>query len=788
MLNLLIWLIAVEAIGLAAFPLCYYLFPRLRDRGYSVSKPLGILLIGYLSWILSVLRVLPSIQLTVVALLIAMGGLSGWYAWSHRREFLDFLARERTAVLVGEAVFLLMFLGWATYRAYDPAINHTEQPMDFSFLNASIRSVYGSPEDPWLSGNSISYYYFGYWMMGVISKLTGIASNISYNLSMALIPALGSAAIFGLVYNMVRGEVGRLRRALVAGMAAVLLLVAVANSEGVLEFMRANGMGAQGFWEWTEVKLNPNDSSSQYMSGLSGSALSQSWHPGEHWWWFRGTRVIDSFDGSRWIDLTIQEFPFFSFMLGDLHPHVMSIPFVLLFIAACWNYLRSPVTVWTKLDIRSYLPILAMGLLLGGLAFTNMWDLPIFASLVVATAALKSYASRGDDMWGLVRDTALFGAVVIGVALLLILPYVLTSTGLVRGIAPVVEATTRPLHMFIVWGLFLVAVTPFILGVFWRTTVREDWARLSIAALLVGFLPYVIWAFLYLEDGGTSGELLRRLVHILPFALLISIAVYSALWLVREDTSSASDMGKIFALVLSALGLLLIMGPELLYVDDAFGGGAERINTVFKLYYQGWIVLAVASGFAIYYWISLRDSASGWKLVLTRLWSGAFVLLLIGAVYYPPAAAASKGDLFHEGATLDGLTYVRGPEYRAIKHLRENAPRESSILEAVGGDYSDFGRVSASTGVPTVLGWPGHELTWRGSGDSFEGRERDVATIYQTEDIEMARNLLAKYGVDYVYVGPRERAKYGVDGLSKFASFMESVFNEDDVTIYRMPR
>ena len=786
LLDATLWLITVEAVGLVAFPLGYYLLPRLRDRGYSLSKPFGILLIGYLSWILSVLHIVPSVQLAIVALLVVAAGPSAWYAWVVRKELKRFFIRERTAIILGEALFLAVFLGWVAYRAYDPAIDHTEQPMDFAFLNASIRSTVGTPEDPWLRGESVSYYYFGYWMMGVLSKLTGLPSYISYNLSLALIPAMGALGIFGLVYNLVRAESERAGRALASGLGAALLLVVVANLEGVLEFMRANGMGGQRLWDWAQIKLHPTDSTSPVLSALGESSLTQSWRPEEFWWWFRSTRVVDTFDGSSWIDTTIQEFPFFSFMLGDLHPHVMSIPFVALFLAFVWNFLRSPLHRWSDLSFQSYAPIAAMALALGALGFTNMWDLPVFLAVLFGVAVLKAYSARGGGVYALLGSSVPITAAVLGLALLLYLPYFASFfSGQVHGIAPVAIATTRPVHLFIVWALFLLAVIPFILGVFWSTTVREDWATLSLLALFVGFLPYVLWAFLFLENGGTSAGLSNRFFHVLPFAMLISIAVYSMLWLVREDRSS---MGKAFALALAAVGLLLIMGPELLYVDDSFGPPNERMNTVFKLYYQAWILLAASAGFTIYYWRSIRDSLSGWRRFTTTLWAGAVVVLLASSLYYPPAAAVNKGDLFRGDATLDGLAYVRRgrpAEYDAIQLIRESSGPDSAVLEAVG-EWHDAGLVSRSTGVPTVLNWPGHQLQWRGSGDLFAGRAQDVATIYETQDADEAKSLLAAYRVDYVYVGPRERDQYGTEGLDKFSSFMETVFSRGGVAVYRM--
>ena len=771
MLNALWWLFTVEALGLAAFPLAFFLLPRLADRGYSLSKPLGILVIGYLSWILSQAHILPSVRLSLVLLLLLLGSLSAWYGWRRRDELKEFVTREWRLLLVIEAVFLLVFVGWGLFRAYDPAIDHTEQPMDLAFLNASIQSDYGPVEDPWLKGESVSYYYFGYWMMGAVSEIAAVPSRVSFNLSLALIPAMAAAGVFGLVYSVVRTEAARRRQALMAGLAAAVLLGVAANLEGVLEFMRINGVGSQGFWDWIRI------------DGLDGpkSSAASFLKPDEFWWWFRATRIINTFEVGQGIDYTIQEFPFFSFMLGDLHPHVMSIPFVLLFLAFSWNFFRSPVQR-TPRDPAKYVSIVVMGLAVGGLAFTNMWDLPTFSVLFLGVAALRAYGTIGGGAWAVMREAAPTGIAVIGLAVLLFLPYYLSFGGSVTGIEHVVTGT-RPVHWFLVWGPLLAVVTPFVIASFVRTGLGEGWRLMVALALLVAFLPYLAWTFLHLEDQDTTRGLWGRFFHVAPLAVLVAAAVYGAFWNARRNGPSV----KTFALLLSAMGLLLIMGPELLFVADAFG---NRMNTVFKLYYQAWILLAAASGLAIYYWSSWRGSVTGWPRSLTTAWAGVVVVLVAGALYYPVAAAVSKGAPFGSGATLDGLAYVassRPAEYEAIAFVRDNVDPDAGIVEAVG-EWFDAGLVSRSTGVPTIFNWPGHEIQWRGSADKFEGREADVARIYQSQDPNEVRNLLAKYDVEYVYVGPRERERYGAEGLGKFRSFMETVFSRDGVDIFRLRR
>ena len=794
MTDVILWVLAVEAAGLIAFPVCFFLFPKLRDRGFGISKPLGILAVAYLSWILSATQLVPSARSTLIAILALLAVLSGWYAWRQRAALVAFVRTERRALVASQMLFVLVFAGWVTYRAYDPAIDATEQPMDFAFLNASVRTYLGEPEDPWLRGESISYYYFGYWMMGSLSKLTGVHPAVAYNLALALIPAMAAIGMFSLVVNMVRSESKNLRYAFSAGLMAAALLVLAANLEGVLEFMRANGIGSDGFWQWLGI------------DGLDEPlpALTDTWRPQEYLWWWRATRVIGTFDGGGPLDYTIHEFPFFSFILGDLHPHVMSIPFVVLMLTMLWSYLRSPrlaspyVRITRDLDTRAitFTPaegvgrhaatLAAMGLALGGLAFVNMWDLAVFSAFLIGVAGVKAYSARPNSASYIVQKIAAEALPVIALALILVLPYLASFSSQVSGIAAVGLHATRTPHMLIVWSLFILAVAPMIAVAFWRTTVDHDWPLAAVVSLAIALLPFVVWAAMSL-DGDV--DLVSRFLWILPFATLITAAVYTALWLSKQDQP---PHGLAFALMLTALGLLLIMGPELLHVNDGFGSAWERMNTVFKLYYQAWIILSAAAGYAIYYWATLRDRSKGRALALARVWAVSLVVLLAASAYYPIAAAADKGNLFHQPATLDGLDYLvrfdRKAEYDAIDFIRGDAGRGSAVLEAFGSDYTPFGRISSSSGVPTVLGWAGHQVQWRGTHTAFAGRQEDIAAIYRTEDIEEAKRLLDKYGVDYVYVGDRERMTYGEVGLAKFAEFMDAPFQQGGVTVYRLRR
>ena len=813
MLDALRWLITVELIGLAAFPLAFYLLPRLADRGFTLSKPLGILLVSYLFWVLGLAHI-PTVQPIAIALVLLMAALSAYIAYRNFDDLRDFITREWRTIVIAEGIFLVFFIGWTLFRSYDPFINHTEQPMDLALLSASINSQVGHPEDPWLRGEPVSYYYFGYWMMGALSQISAIQSHISYNLALALIPAMSAMGIFGIVFNMVRMDKARSgvagtdsmstvrasvsaaladsthrKLAIIAGIAATLFLGIVANLEGVLEFMRLNGMGSQGFYDWIRINDLPGPI----------DMPPQSWTPPDFWWWFHASRVINTFDGVHFIDNTIQEFPFFSFLLGDMHPHVMSIPFIALFIGIALNIYRLPSDFWRNYrSVYPYAIVLTAALVLGALGFNNLWDMPTFAALLIGVLAIRVYREGSDIPQSIALAFFPVGLAILALAALMYSPYLLDINAGVNGIG-VVITHTRAIHMFIVWGLFLAAITPFLLATFWQTTVQRDWAAQTLTAGALAFAPWLLWTLAYLPSDGSIEEVISRFIGILPLTALVAIGVYNALYLARRE----NEGGRLFATVLAVLGLGLIIGSEFLFIRDFFN---NRGNTVFKLYYQAWILLAAASAFAVYYWLSTIRGRTGWRATFSYVWAAAFVLLLIGSLYYPLAAAKTKPDTPYAGPTLDGLSFVqqnRPAEYDAIAWLKQNASPDAAIVEAVG-EWSDWGLISRSTGLPTIVNWLGHQKQWRGGWEKFDANKPDVSRalrdkyfddrtaeverIYTTLDPAEAQVILYKYDIDYVYIGQRERDKYGIEGIPKFDAIADLVFADPngESAIYRV--
>jgi uncharacterized membrane protein len=244
----------------------------------------------------------------------------------------------------------------------------------------------------------------------------------------------------------------------------------------------------------------------------------------------------------------------------------------------------------------------------------------------------------------------------------------------------------------------------------------------------------------------------------------------------------------IFALLMTSLGALLVLGPEFFYLRDQFGW---RINTIFKFYYQAWLLWGIVAAYATLVLLAAKRG-------LARLLLGAGLALLIGAsLVYPVFGLLSKTNNFaHFEATLDSSIHLQDSapdELAAIRWLQQ-APA-GIIAEAVpdaGGSYTNFARQATHSGKPNLLGWVGHESQWRGGGEEMGSRKADLATLYCTRDWKIAQDIVIKYNIRYIVVGPLERNAYQANNgacpvgvvENKFIRFTRVAFQAGSLTIY----
>jgi YYY domain-containing protein len=793
----LYWWLAIEVMGIVGFPLVYVFFPRLPDRGYAFAKPFGMLMIGFAFWILGSAWVLSNNAGGIVWVVLMIGAASGFLAWQRRDEIIDFLRRKWALLLVIEGLFLLAFVFAVYLRSFTPEIAGTEKPMDFAFLNASTVSEHFAPNDPWLSGHTISYYYGGYFLVAMTGKLANVDTSVGYNLGLAMIAALAVVGAFGLVYNLVtlheeraKKKVKLLGAPLVFGLAAAVLLTVIGNLEGLLEFLAAHGVAGSGFWNWVNIK------------GLTSVGNStDSWYPTQHWWWWRAARIVTP-DAPE----TITEFPFFSFLLGDLHPHVMAIPFGLLGIASAVRLLQEEETLDLMFWTRHQFLLVALAVIVGGLSFLNTWDLPTFFFLLVVAALARNYLSSKRWGWQLLKQTLGFAVPLGIVSVLAYVPYhkaFIPAFGFASqadGVAPVEGNGTLPFHALVFWGPMAILMLPFAAQRLVSSLKGRPWRPSEWVAVAPGLAVVGLWFLWVLVRGNIGSAISDRGSAWITAIILVVVLTLLLATLRREIEAYADGEGSlpvVVALVAGSLAALLVLGAEFFYVKDAFN---NRMNTVFKLYYQAWIFLAVGGGFALYYmlthWLPSKTVLLSWRAA----WGGAALVLLAAGLAYPVGATLARTDQFGLPRHIDGLAFAKqqaGGDYQIAEWLSNNANPSDVIAEMVGNDsigyeWGSTGRISSWTGLSTVYAWPGHEVQWRGGDKLTAGRLEDVNTLYASENAADAQRIVDKYGIDYIVVGSLEQQSYPPAALEKFDSMYPKVYppagSQTKVAIYQTSR
>ena len=863
--QILIWWLIAQVLGLVGLPLASLVFGSLPDGGYPFAKALGLLLTGYLAWLMAMLGLGGlSVPLLVISAL-ATGGL-GLVAWrgtpAPRRPLLP----PWPTVLGYELIFLAALLACVWMRAHDPTPWNTERPMDFAFFNAIQRSLIFPPNDPWLSGFSINYYYFGYLLMAGVAQISGLAPSVAYNLSLALIFALTAQGVAGVVVNLItladggrgaggrrRGTGGRRREAgggeqeagggrqeaggrgwggrwVFAILGAVLVLVA-GNQSGAIQVLLGNeqvvlldgrqlvSAARQAFGGAKNIVL-PYPANSGDFGELKSWDRRDLAAPGAFNWWWPSRSLWDEYTvpvpnnpprQDRRYNIT--EFPLFSFRLGDMHPHVMSLPFTLLALALAMSILARTDAPALASGRVGWAELIVSGVILGSLYAINSWDLPTYLLLYAGALLVFQRRLAGDGPMDWLAYAYQF-LVVVFASFLLFLPFSLTFRSLVGSAAPLITlpilskissiiapyADSRSgIHTFlIIFGLFAVPLV----GLVYLMRADDGGQPTSDAGERIDsdeHMPVVGSRWSVISYVLPPALLIIGLLLGFPLLALAGMSLLAFNLALRQCNRPAESL----ALLMVALGCAILFGTDLIYIRDVF---STRMNTIFKFYYQVWLLWGTLTPFALWYILARTD---GLRRVVGVGVATLFALLLAGAGFYPALTLRDLGR-----GTIIGLDAPTPREQTeggkaAISWLRTHATPGSVILEAAqidnaqeaatgaaprcGGSYNGdgFAGVSAVSGLPTVLGWKGHEEQWRGGDpvarEQLQPRCNDVYQIYSSTDVAQARDLLAKYDVRYVYVGGLERRDYLPESLTKFEQLgTPTSFGDGDVTIYTL--
>ncbi len=701
MLALLSWWIMIEVMGLLALPLTFRLFGPAMSHGYPFAKILFVLVWTYLAWLAGfVIPMATALQVTLA--LVAVAGIAG-YAFD--RDLRGWIAGPGlSSILRHDAMWTFGFAFFAFQRSMVPEISGAEKYMDFAFLNALLHTDTMPPPDPWMSGGTINYYYFGYLMFANLARIFPQPIFITYNLCVATIGGLAFSQTGAVVLGLTR----RWGYAVLGGALSAIL----GNLDGAQQVLQ------KGTWRGMDV--------------------------------WRSSRVVGRGD-------TINEFPFFSTIHGDLHPHFIVLPIGIVFLAALLDERMFGAARADAPAAPRFAPLLFVTFLLASMVGISTWELPVGA------VALTLLAGRGIPLSPLLTRARLLFAAQVGGALVLsyvlFLPFYMGFDA--PPSAPAFKVATSSFGQFLlVFGHLLFPATVLLALGTWRLEpFAGEWRHLVAAAAALG-LVFAVMA---------GNAVLPTLVILLIGALILAYAA---------DTTVGDRAGYL----LLAAGLIAILAGELVYLRDSYGEKLYRMNTVFKLYFQAWTILAIAAPWCAY---RILTSPSTPSAVRTVCMGGLAILIAATACY--PIGVTQDRLAWGRQRTLDGNEYLRrdhADDYAAIEWLRGKADKNAVIVEASGNPYSYFARFSSNTGLPTIMGWANHEGLWRSHDPQVGRRQADVRRIYDAPDLASIRPLLEQYGARYVIVGELEHKDHAA-GVGKFGS-LPRVFESGRTAIYEV--
>jgi len=632
---------------------------------FPVAFPASLLLFTLISWYCGFVRI------PVQTALIPFLGLALWHIY-HRAYRIDELKSEWH----WEALFLICFFLMLDVRFVNPTISYAEKFMDHGFLASVIRNPIVPPLDPWFAGGSLNvYYYLGYWMLGCLAIISGVPSTIAFNLSLPTIFALSAVCLYAI---------------------------------GTLLLDRFR-------WLPLIVLMLPNPA--LIFQLITGTTVNPAYDASLSW---LGTRTITN---------TINEYPLFSFVWGDVHAHVVSIfnqiflIFLLLFVYKRWESLDR-YTKWVVLAL--------IAVSLGSMPLFNTWDVLIYAPVVLVVAALVLWRNRTN----IDRATWAFLFAVPPVSILCYLPFYLQLQAN-SGAVALVYTPSDPLEFLMVNGIFI--------AIFFTLLVPEIRKR---PWLLLAALPFAIAGY-----------------------VAAAIAIIPLVYFAVKDNRNSAELIAIF-------GLAILVVCELFYMKDNMGETYFRMNTIFKCYLPAWLMLGTAAFVMVGQWLSSWNRIPTLSARNSAVITGIVVCLLFAA---PFLIQYNSG---YGTGTLDGLAYLSTTnpgDAGGVAYLRTLTGNEI-LVEAENGDYSYYSRVSSFTGIPAIIGQPFHEFMWRVDNTGwFTERKTDIRDIYEQPDLTVP--LMKKYNATLLYVGNEERERYTVTlpvtGLTK-------VYSADNTDIYRL--
>ncbi len=731
------WLVLFFALGIITSPFLALILPFFPDKGFALAKTAGLLLLGYLTWLLPSLGLLPASGRSAWIIFFALALLSHIIVSANFGGWRRFLTNNLKQKLLTEFIFFGIFFLFVLIRAFNPEIFWGEKPMDSTFLRYFVRLEQLPPDDPWFAGEHMNYYYLGTFFCAVVHKLLGTDPAIGFNLSIALIGALIASTAFGIILWCTRAP----RYAALAA----LLLIFVSNFETIRLAFEVY------FFSSPDKPLNFDTV------------------------FWPSSRVLHS--------PAFAEYPIWSLLFADLHAHVIALPFTLLYLALLAACIRTEEQVFSP---RILAHRLACGLSLGALFALNSWDFVAYVCVTGLLFLFRPVRVQPSEHWmvALGRHLAricLDCALIFISAFIFILPFWLTSApgeALHWGFVYANEFNSLG-QIMLYFGQWLLPLLAALLVLAVAHILRGNEPRARQLALTACAFGAPLALFAYSVWNGVIDQ---------P-AYIIAISCNCAALAAFVGAQRHVDPGLRVAGAFSFGLAIILVGAELLFLND-------RMNTIFKFYYPIWMLASLAVPACLWHVRQATQFASRGLRICANCGLalvGFMFLVCVAGGFLHVGIMLGLNRTNGLRPTLDGTAYLEQKnrdEAAMIRWLNSNIRGVPIMLEAWSRQsYGDSSRIAMHTGLPNVLGWEHHVKQRGASFEAVQTRREDIETIYKTPDLQLARDLLLKYHVDIIIVSNFEREMYGTAGMAKFDQapwLFQPLFTSPTAKAYRL--
>lgn len=640
---------------------------------YAVSKLLGLLLFGYLIWLLSTARFLDFQNIFFIKILLVFTVcvavfllIKNWPPeWRSKKG-----GNNIASLLLIEAFWIILYFAYLWLRSHNAEIHGTERFMDMAFFKASSMANYFPPTDPWRAGYPINYYYYGHYLFSLVSNISGVGANYAYTFTLGIIFSSASMLSLAFVRDFVSSRI-------FAPLASFFVVVSGTAAFGACIVKTA---------------------------GICS--------------YVKSTRLYEP-------SYIINEIPSYSFTVGDLHAHLIALPFFLLALF----FLRE----LFERERVSYGFIGILAVVLASLGMANPWDFVSLAMMVFLIVVFKIFRSKEKNF---IAKIAFLGFV----SIILMLPFLAYFESGASGIgfAPLFvskhgspsdqQYPTPFLGWLGIWGGFIAVLALCVAILRKKFFNTKNFSALMVfagALLLIG-----VELFFVRDIYSLANPPYFRANTVFKFGFH-AWTLFSLAAMILSAEAFREYKSKILSVAITALVFIGLFYP------------IRAINE--------------------FYFSSFSPKTLDGALFLKALYPDDYAAIdwLEKNVNERKVLVEAAGDSYTDYGRIGVFSGMINPI--------------NWLTHEWGWRFKPENSPEANSGAPVESGW-----------SKIATASGEVRQIYESKNIEETRSLLQKYGAKFVYIGDIERKEYPNLVESKFHQLGQVIFSSGNSKMFRI--